>query len=285
MARVADTETPERELGKYWPAPTDDGQITVPDVPGVPPAVREAADRSAEIYARKEEARIEREATRQALRAAAAIDQANDSAAASAGLPMPTDRVEPAAREAAAAASRRSDALEAAARHSTILLATIIRDEQPTWLPEATAAAEATRLECREALDRLDGLLTELAAEQQIATTLAGWPGGAWCTATSGRSRPASSRSTSCGRRSPILRPQRRSRSVCRAVRSGPTGTPPRRAAGPGGRSLPTATRGQATPKAAARSGLRRRRSARAPRRAVRRSDNRRRRCDRRRHR
>ena len=141
--------------GRYTIAAYNDGQITVPDVPGVPAPVRAAADKAAKAYAARTAANAEQRACREQLRAAPQIDRANDSAAISAGKPLPDDRLEPVAREAFVVATRRAEACDQSATDLTLKLAATIRDARPGWLPESEASVESTREACLATLDRL----------------------------------------------------------------------------------------------------------------------------------
>jgi hypothetical protein len=163
--------------GRYiLSASNHEAGITVPAVPGVPSSVAAASAKAAEAIAARDDAFAEQRACREQLHAAPLVDRANDSAAVSAGKPLPDKRLEPAARQAFALAARRAEACDTAARDLTLELAARIRQERAQWLPEAAAAVEATRQECVELVDRLAGLLDELDSEVAIRDALVAFP-------------------------------------------------------------------------------------------------------------
>jgi hypothetical protein len=142
----------------------------------VPKPVAQASDAAKAAYDGAREAAAEFRAAREAAKVAPRIDAANDQAALAAGLPLPTDRLGPAASEALALAGRRTKAAAAARTDALYELARTVRHERAEWLPVACDAVEETRAKADALLRELAAAIDQLSAERAIARGLETWP-------------------------------------------------------------------------------------------------------------
>jgi hypothetical protein len=162
-----------RERRKYWSSVHRDlrPSLLVPEVAGMPKAVREAAKRAREAYSRYEEAKLDFEDARDEERNAPKIDEAADAKALEAGEELPEPTL-PAKRKALAEANRRKQAAEQGLVAALEAQADAIKDEHGTWTATQEERIGKRTAAIRELLDQLAEEFAGLSLERRIARAL-----------------------------------------------------------------------------------------------------------------
>lgn len=174
MTTQTDTPTLARP-GRYVFRPSPD--LLLPDgLRCVPKAVASLNLAATAAYERHRAAIGRAAAAEGEVKRATAIDRSADTAASAAGSALPTERAEPAAREAAEQAQRAATAASDAFQQAELELVRAIAAERDTWLEGERELIEDLRTRATELVAEHRDVLVSLGRERTVAGTLERWP-------------------------------------------------------------------------------------------------------------
>lgn len=174
MTRTA-TKTPARP--RYVLGVHPSSEVLIPDgLSATPSEVATLATEAEKAYNAWQLASAQARAAHEEAKKAPLIDASADRAAVAAGTEMLTERLTPAAVEAATLAERRSVAAREHCREVTIEYATAVGKHRGAWRQELEATLVEQRREAHEILGNLVRILDQLQAEQQVLAGLNAWP-------------------------------------------------------------------------------------------------------------